>query len=113
MREKTLYEFGEFRVDAVERVLQRNGVPVALPPKAFETLLVLVERRGSIVTREELLAAVWPDVFVEENNLTQYISLLRRTLRPRLPRRRWDHALGDGVSGGSGRLRRWLAGWRR
>jgi DNA-binding winged helix-turn-helix (wHTH) protein/tetratricopeptide (TPR) repeat protein len=80
MEQKALYRFGSFEVDAAERVLRREGTPMALPPKAFDTLLILVERSGTIVTRQDLLAAVWPDVFVEENNLTQYISLLRRTL---------------------------------
>jgi DNA-binding winged helix-turn-helix (wHTH) protein/TolB-like protein len=80
MGERTLYEFEGFRLDAAAQVLLRDGVPVALPPKALDTLVALVERRGAIVGKEELLAVVWPDVFVEENNLTQYISLLRKTL---------------------------------
>ena len=74
------YEFDSFQVDAEERVLRRNGVPVPLPPKIFDTLLVLVEQSGHIVDKEELIRKVWPDTFVEENNLSQYISVLRKTL---------------------------------
>jgi DNA-binding winged helix-turn-helix (wHTH) protein/tetratricopeptide (TPR) repeat protein len=78
--QRALYEFGRFRVDPGQEVLLRDGEPVALPPKAFETLRMLVERRGSIVSKRDLLAAVWPGVFVEENNLSQCVSLLRKTL---------------------------------
>lgn len=74
------YEFGEFKVDADGRVLRRNGEIITLPPKVFDTLFLLVERRGSILTKNEILNAVWPDTFVEEGNLTQNIYLLRRTL---------------------------------
>jgi len=74
------YEFERFRVDAAERVLLRDAVPVYLPPKAFDTLLVLVERSGHIIEKDELMRKVWPETFVEESNLTQYISVLRRTL---------------------------------
>lgn len=77
---KHFYEFGAFRVDANERVLYRDGTPVHLPPKVFETLLVLVEQSGHIVEKQELIKRVWPDTFVEENNLSQYIFMLRKTL---------------------------------
>ncbi|HEY5839175.1 MAG TPA: winged helix-turn-helix domain-containing protein [Pyrinomonadaceae bacterium] len=77
---KRFYEFGEFRVDAIERVLLREGTPVTLPPKVFDTLLALVERNGHIVEKEELLRQLWPDTFVEENNLSQYISAIRKAL---------------------------------
>ena len=77
---KQFYEFGPFRVDPSQRVLFREGKPVALPPKIFETLLALVERSGQIVEKEKLIEKVWPETFVEENNLTQYISALRKTL---------------------------------
>jgi DNA-binding winged helix-turn-helix (wHTH) protein/TolB-like protein len=74
------YEFGAFRLDPVEKVLFRGDRPVALTPKALETLLALVERQGHVVTKDELLRRVWPDTFVEENNLAQHISMLRRVL---------------------------------
>ncbi len=77
---KQFYEFGPFRIDPSQRVLFREGKPVALPPKIFETLLALVERSGQIVEKDKLIKEVWPETFVEENNLTQYISALRKTL---------------------------------
>ncbi len=67
-------------MDARERVLLRDGVPIALPPKDLETLLVLVERAGSIVEKEELLAKVWPGIFVEEGNLSRRVFNLRQVL---------------------------------
>jgi len=77
---KHLYEFGAFRLDPAERVLARNGERIPLPPKAFDTLLILVQHSGHVLTKDELIKTVWPDSFVEENNLTQHISLLRRAL---------------------------------
>ncbi|MFN0086636.1 MAG: tetratricopeptide repeat protein [Blastocatellia bacterium] len=77
---KQLYEFGPFRIDPSQRVLFREGKPVALPPKIFETLLALVERSGQIVEKDKLIKEVWPETIVEENNLAQYISALRKTL---------------------------------
>src|SRR5262249_49386278 len=80
MTERRLYDFGRFRLDGGERVLSRDGQPVALPPKDLDTLLVLVENRGHIVEKEELLRRVWPDAFVEEGNLARRISNLRSVL---------------------------------
>lgn len=77
---KHLYEFGRFRLDATERVLLRDGEPVALTPKAIETLIVLVESSGHIVEKDELMKAVWPDTFVGEDSLTRNVSVLRRVL---------------------------------
>jgi eukaryotic-like serine/threonine-protein kinase len=74
------YEFGPFRLDAEERQLFRDGAPVSLPPKVFETLLALVEHNGHVQGKEELMKRVWPDTFVEENNLTKNISELRKVL---------------------------------
>src|SRR5688572_33243377 len=76
----TSYRFGPFRLVLRERLLYCQGEPVSLTPKAFETLRVLVERHGRLVTKDDLLQEVWPDVVVEENNLAQHISMLRRTL---------------------------------
>ncbi len=74
------YEFGRFRLDAGQKVLFLDGRPVPLTPKATETLVALVERHGTLVTKDDLLQIVWPNAFVEENNLAQNISLLRRVL---------------------------------
>ena len=77
---KPIYEFGPFRVDPVERVLFHAGEPVTLTAKVFDILLVLVENNGHIVEKDRLMKAIWPDTFVEEGNLTQNISLLRKIL---------------------------------
>jgi DNA-binding winged helix-turn-helix (wHTH) protein/tetratricopeptide (TPR) repeat protein len=81
--ERVLYEFEDFRVDPVRRRLLRSGEPVPLTPKAFAILLVLLERRGEVVEKEELIQKVWPDTFVTEANLTQNISSLRKALGER------------------------------
>ena len=78
--EKGVYEFEGFRLDASKRLLFSGGEPVALMPKAFDILLYLVERAGSVADKDEIMAAIWPDTVVEENNLTQNISALRRAL---------------------------------
>ena len=75
-----IYEFGAFRVDALRRVLLREGNQVRLPAKAFEILLVLLEGKGRLVEKDELMRRVWPDSVVEENNLTVNISALRKSL---------------------------------
>jgi len=76
----SLYAFGDFRVDPQNRVLMRGEEPVALTPKGFDVLLVLVRSGGRIVSKEELMQAVWPDSFVEESNLTQTVFMLRKAL---------------------------------
>jgi DNA-binding winged helix-turn-helix (wHTH) protein len=78
---KHLYEFGPFRIDSAERVLRQDGKLVPLTGKAFDVLLVLVERSGHIVKRDELMEKVWPNCFVEEGNLTVTISMLRKVLQ--------------------------------
>src|SRR6185369_1301654 len=75
-----IYEFGPFRVDALRRTLLREGKQVRLPSKAFEILLVLLEGKGRLVEKDELMLRVWPDTVVEENNLTVNISALRKSL---------------------------------
>jgi TolB-like protein/Tfp pilus assembly protein PilF len=75
--------FGPFRLDARARVLYRGDMDVQLPPKAAETLVVLVENAGELVEKEELLRRVWPDVVVGEGSLTRTISILRKALGPR------------------------------
>jgi DNA-binding winged helix-turn-helix (wHTH) protein len=75
-----IYEFEKFRLDAVHLMLYRDDVEISLAPKAVETLLVLVERRGEILSKDELMEIIWADSIVEESNLAQYLHLLRKTL---------------------------------
>ena len=80
------YLFDGFRVDASERILFKENREISLTPKVFDTLLVLLENSSHVLTKKELMEQVWPDSFVEENNLAQNISILRK-------------ALGDGNEG--------------
>lgn len=80
MAGSTSYAFGEFRLDAAERRLMRGGEAVHLAPKAHDLLVTLVQHAGHLVTKEALLAAVWPDAFVEEGILAVHISSLRKAL---------------------------------
>src|ERR1700693_5546960 len=75
-----LYRFGQFALDSWKRTVSRADSPVSLTPKAFDVLLFLVQNPNRLVTKEELLQAVWGDAFVGEGNLTQYISHLRKAL---------------------------------
>jgi DNA-binding winged helix-turn-helix (wHTH) protein/tetratricopeptide (TPR) repeat protein len=77
---KVVYEFGPFRMDPEKQVLLREGQLIAVTPKTFETLLVLVRRGREVVSKEELLKEIWPDSFVEEANLSQHIFKLRKAL---------------------------------
>lgn len=86
MESSPLYEFGPFTVDPAERLLTRGGRPVSLTPKAFDLLSHLIDRPGQLIGKQELMAALWPDTFVEEANLTYTMSALRK-------------ALGDGQDG--------------
>src|SRR5438105_2807472 len=79
-RAKHFYEFGPFRLDVTERVLLHDGQALALTPKVFEILMALVQNSGHTMGKEELMEKVWPDSFVEEANLTQHISVLRKVL---------------------------------
>lgn len=81
-----IYKFGKFTVDAAERLLFDGKQTISLTPKAFDTLLLLIENGGHVLSKEEIMEKVWADSFVEENNLAQNISALRR-------------ALGEGVDG--------------
>ena len=78
-----VYEFGPFRLHATRRVLLRDGAAVPLTAKAFDTLLLLVERGGEVLPKSEMMDALWPDTAVEENNLTQHVSMLRKALGER------------------------------
>lgn len=79
-RQRVTYEFGPFQLDVAERRLLRDGQPVSLPPKVFETLLALVENSGRLVEKNELISRLWPDTFVEDGTLARNISDLRRIL---------------------------------
>jgi pimeloyl-ACP methyl ester carboxylesterase/DNA-binding winged helix-turn-helix (wHTH) protein len=79
-RDSGIYRFGDFRLEAAERLLYHGDRSVQLPPKAFDTLLMLVENAGRVLSKERMLAGIWEGSFVEENNLAQNISLLRKTL---------------------------------
>ena len=78
--QRPLFEFGPFQLDVGERLLRRDQQILALTPKAFETLLVLVENHGRLVGKEELMKRLWPESFVEESNLAQQIFTLRKAL---------------------------------
>ena len=75
-----LYRFGQFALNSEKRTLSRAGLPVSLTPTTFDVLLFLAQNPNRLVTKEELLQAVWGDTVVEEGNLTQYISHLRKAL---------------------------------
>jgi DNA-binding winged helix-turn-helix (wHTH) protein/tetratricopeptide (TPR) repeat protein len=74
------FEFGEFHLDAREKVLLRDGKPLPITPKAFQLLFILVENHGHLVEKDELMKSVWADSFVEEGNITFTIGLLRKLL---------------------------------
>lgn len=74
------YEFGRFRLKTAERTLLREDEPVPLTPKVFDILITLVENSGHVVSKDDLMKRVWPTTYVEEGNLTQNISLLRKAL---------------------------------
>ena len=78
MNKKKIYEFGRFRVDVMERLLFDGVNNLTLPPKIFDTLLFLVENHGRALGKEEMMSRIWSDSFVEENNLAQNISVLRK-----------------------------------
>jgi len=80
VKPRRVYRFGAFQLDAAAKVLLRDGQPVRLARKAVETLLVLVENAGQVVTKEELLAAVWPGRIVDEANLAQNVAVVRKAL---------------------------------
>lgn len=112
---RRFYTFRRFRLDPNERVLFEDDAPVPLTPRAIDTLIALVERHGHLVTKDELFRIVWPDTFVEENNLTQNISTLRRVLGggadgrqfiETVPKRgyRFSAAVSERVEGHDGRV---------
>ena len=78
-----IFEIGEFRVDPVKRLLLRGTRPLPVTSKAFDTLIALLDGRGTTISKTELMQAVWADTAVEENNLTQQISALRKAFGER------------------------------
>ncbi len=87
--EKPIYRFGEFELDPGERRLLARGEPVTLTPKVFDTLVLLVERAGHAVSKDELMQALWPRGFVDESNLTKHIWLIRKALGESEHETRW------------------------
>ncbi len=83
LKKYTTYEFGCFRVDSLKRQLFRDGMPLPLTSKAFDTLAILLANHGATVSKSELMNSVWADTAVEENNLTQQISALRKAFGER------------------------------
>jgi DNA-binding winged helix-turn-helix (wHTH) protein/TolB-like protein/lipopolysaccharide biosynthesis regulator YciM len=80
LKTRGFYEFGSFRLEPAEHLLLRDRVPIPLPPKTFELLVFLVQNHSRLVTKEQIMQAVWQESFVEEANLTVSISALRRAL---------------------------------
>ena len=80
MSTRDVYQFREFTLDVAERRLSRGEAPVHLPPKAHDLLVMLVQQPGRLLTKDELLARVWPDAFVEEGILTVHVSAVRKAL---------------------------------
>lgn len=78
LKTKRFYEFGPFRFDPATPLLFKGGDIVPITPKALETLLVLVQNAGHVVDKEQIIEAVWPSAFVEESNVAQHISALRK-----------------------------------
>src|SRR5437763_4300164 len=78
--DRRAFDFGPFRLEPARGTLLRDGRTVPLPPKIFEMLVRLVEADGRLVTKDALLAAIWPDTFVEEGSLTYTVSMLRKLL---------------------------------
>src|ERR1700733_3277274 len=83
MKPDGIYQFGEFRIEALARTVRREKEIVTLNRRAFDVLLYFVLNPGRVLTRDELLKNVWQDTFVDENTLAQSISALRRALEER------------------------------
>ena len=125
MADSPVYAFGPFHYDAEQRLLFRQGEVVPLVPKAIETLHVLLERRGRVVEKADLMKLVWPDTTVEDVGLARNISLLRKALDDEsgqyietIPRRGYRFAaeapaVGDRRPGRRRPRKRWLAVGRR
>jgi DNA-binding winged helix-turn-helix (wHTH) protein len=75
-----LLAFGSFELDSAARVLRRGGETISLPPKTFDLLMLFVESGGALLTKREIIQALWPDTFVEDANLSFQVSALRKVL---------------------------------
>jgi Tol biopolymer transport system component/DNA-binding winged helix-turn-helix (wHTH) protein len=80
LESRDFYDFGDFHFSVKEKLLLRDGTPIPITPKVFTTLKVLIDNHGHLLEKKELMDAIWPDQFVEENNLTYNIKMLRRAL---------------------------------
>ncbi len=78
--ENPVYRFGSFELEPAERRLSEAGKSIALTPKVFDTLVLLVERAGHLVSKDELMKVLWPRGYVDESNLTKHIWFIRRAL---------------------------------
>ena len=96
--DKELYEFDEFRLDVAERTLSRRGERIPLAEKAFETLCALVKHGNHLVGKDELMAEVWADAIVEENNLDKNISYLRKVFGEKAEKRNLSKRCADTVT---------------
>lgn len=83
VKARPVYEFGSYLLDPAARLLLRKGEKVTVPPKAFDILVALIENRGRVLGKEELMQIIWPDTFVEQANLAVTVSLLRKALGER------------------------------
>ncbi len=89
MASRPVFDFGPFRLNPSERLLTKDGQSVALPRRAFDTLVILVQSKGRLLTKSELMTAVWPDCFVEEANLMVAVSTVRKALGDEEPQRKY------------------------
>src|SRR5215212_2967016 len=79
-RVRQCYRFGLYRLDATDRLLYRDAALIALPPRVFDMLHLLVTHHGQVLSKDEMLKQLWPDTFVEDGSVAQYISLIRKAL---------------------------------
>src|ERR1039458_7038028 len=107
---RQFFEFGRFRLDPAEKVLLSDGQPISLTPKAFETLLALVENSGHVLEKDELLRLVWPNTFVEEGTLLQTIATWRKALGEGPDQRSYIETIPRRVYRFSGAVKRVEAG---
>jgi DNA-binding winged helix-turn-helix (wHTH) protein len=80
IKTKHFYEFGAYRLDLANRLLLRDDEVVPLPPKSYDNHLALVEERGQVLQKDQLMQRIWPDSFVEEANLSNHVFTLRKVL---------------------------------
>ena len=90
--ENPVYQFKGFELDPAEHPLLGDGTPIALTPKVFETLVILVQRAGHVVSKDELMRTLWPRGYVDESNLTKHIWLIRRALGDDMDEAHWTAA---------------------